>query len=56
MSGPEMRDSYDAPHLRRSAANYAALSPLSFLARAAAIYPDKVAVIHGAQRISYARS
>src|SRR6266404_24460 len=55
MSGPEMSDSYDAPHLRRSAANYAALSPLSFLARAAAIYPDKVAVIHGAQRMSYAR-
>ena len=50
-----MSDSYDAPHLRRSAANYAALSPLSFLARAAAIYPDKVAVIHGAHRISYAR-
>jgi fatty-acyl-CoA synthase len=47
-------NSYDAPHLRRQAANYSALSPLSYLARAAAIYPDKIAIIHGGQRIAYA--
>jgi fatty-acyl-CoA synthase len=46
--------SYDAPHLQRRAANYVPLSPLSFLARAAAIYPDKPAVIHGPRRYSYA--
>ncbi len=46
-------DGYDAPHLRRRAANHAPLSPLSFLARAAAIYPDKIAVIHGATQITY---
>src|SRR5260370_16761887 len=54
MTGLVTSDSYDAPHLRRSAANYAPLAPLSFLARAAAIYPDKTAIIHGSRRISYA--
>jgi fatty-acyl-CoA synthase len=47
-------DAYDATHLRRRPANHTPLSPLSFLARAAAIYPDKIAVIHGAREISYA--
>jgi fatty-acyl-CoA synthase len=46
-------EAYDAPHLQRRAANHAPLSPLSFLARAAAIYPDKVAVIHGATETAY---
>jgi fatty-acyl-CoA synthase len=34
-------------------ANYVPLSPLSFLKRAAHIYPDRDAVIHGARRYSY---
>ena len=33
--------------LDRNPANYVALSPLSFLARAAEVYPERVAVIHG---------
>ena len=33
--------------LERNAANYAPLTPLSFLARTAAVYPDRTAVIHG---------
>jgi fatty-acyl-CoA synthase len=41
--------------LRPNAANCTPLSPLSFLPRAAEIHPDRVAVIHGAQRISYAQ-
>ena len=45
---------YDAPHLAKGPANYAPLTPLSFLARAAAVYPDKVAVIHGERRFTYA--
>ena len=45
---------FDAPFLARRAANFAALTPLSFLARSAAVYPDKVAVIHGERRYSYA--
>jgi len=44
---------YDAPFLARNAANFAALTPLSFLARSAAVYPDKTAVIHSARRYSY---
>src|SRR5713226_9565566 len=53
MTGLATSDGYDAPHMRRRAANHAPLSPLSFLARAAAIYPDKIAVIHGATQITY---
>ena len=33
--------------LDRNPANYVPLSPLSFLARAAEVYPDRTAVIHG---------
>jgi fatty-acyl-CoA synthase len=44
---------YDAPHLGRNAANFAPLTPLSFLARAAAVYPDKLAVMHGDMRFTY---
>jgi fatty-acyl-CoA synthase len=44
---------YAAPHLARNAANHAALTPLNFLARAAAVYPEKVAVIDGARRFTY---
>ena len=44
---------YDAPHLRRNPANFAALTPLGFLAQAAAVYPDKLAVIHGERRFTY---
>jgi fatty-acyl-CoA synthase len=44
---------YDAPPLAQRTANFAALSPLSFLARAAAVYPDKLAVIDGERRFTY---
>src|SRR5579864_8581047 len=44
---------YEAPHLARHAANFAALTPLHFLARAASVYPDKTAVIHGERRCTY---
>ncbi|MGE3283772.1 MAG: acyl-CoA synthetase [Alphaproteobacteria bacterium] len=39
---------YDAPHLARDPANYAPLTPLGFIERAAAVYPDKIAVIEPA--------
>ena len=39
--------------LERRQANFAALSPLSFLARSAATYPDKAAVVHGERSITY---
>ena len=40
--------------LERRDANYVALSPLTFLPRAARIYPDKVALVHDDWRITYA--
>jgi len=39
---------YDA--LPKLAANHVPLSPLSFLARAAKVYPGRAAVVHGARR------
>jgi fatty-acyl-CoA synthase len=41
-------------NLDKNAANYQALTPLSFLSRAAAVFPDHTAVIHGRQRFTYA--
>ena len=41
--------------LDRRPANHVPLSPVSFLTRAARIYPDRVAVIHGKRRITYAQ-
>jgi len=40
--------------LGRNAANHGALTPLSFLGRAAAVYPGKTAVIHGDRSFTYA--
>jgi fatty-acyl-CoA synthase len=49
--GPEHM--YEAG-LGRNPANYAVLTPISFLERTAAVYPDHPAVVHGAVRRSYA--
>jgi len=40
--------------LPKLAANHVPLSPISFLLRAARIYPGRTAVIHGARRFTYA--
>jgi fatty-acyl-CoA synthase len=50
---PPVNEVYDAPHLQRNPANFTALTPLGFLARAAAVYPDKLAVIDGTRRFTY---
>lgn len=39
--------------LDKNTANFAPLSPLSFLNRAADIFPDHIAVVHGSQRLDY---
>ena len=39
--------------LAANGANYAALTPTDFLERAAATWPDKIAIIHGEQRTTY---
>jgi fatty-acyl-CoA synthase len=41
--------------LPRTAANFAPLTPLNMLARTAAVYPDRLAVVHGARRYSWAQ-
>ena len=48
-----MTDMYDTG-LHRRPANHAPLSPISFLQRAARIWPGKVAIIHGEERTTYA--
>lgn len=42
--------------LEKSSANFEALTPLSFLERAARVYPDYPALIHGALRQSWAET
>ena len=50
-----MTDNPYERNLLRNAANFVPLSPLSFLERSASVYPDKIAIIHGDVRISYAQ-
>lgn len=40
-------------HLDKNDANYQPLTPLSFLARTAAVYPKKTAIVHGSLRVDY---
>ena len=42
--------------LPRNAANFTPISPLSFLERAAQVYPDKTAVVHGSLRQTWAQT
>jgi len=42
--------------LEKNAANYVALTPLTFIERSAYVYPDRVAVIHGARRLTWRES
>ena len=44
----------DHEMLPRLPANHVPLTPLSFLLRSARVYPERVAVIHGARRFTYA--
>ncbi len=41
-------------NLDKNPANYTPLSPLSFIARAAAVYPKHVACVHGERKINWA--
>src|SRR5208283_2078818 len=47
-----MATPYDTD-LDRNPANFQPLTPLSFLARAAAVYPDQTAIIHGKRAWTY---
>ena len=39
--------------LDKNPANFQPLTPLSFLQRAAAVFPDQLAIVHGSHRWSY---
>jgi fatty-acyl-CoA synthase len=42
--------------LDRNAANHVPLTPLGFLTRSAAVYPDRLAVVHGDRRYTWAQA
>ncbi|MBB4212649.1 fatty-acyl-CoA synthase [Rhodothalassium salexigens DSM 2132] len=50
-----MTNPFEADFLARQEANHVPLSPVDFLLRTAEAYPDRVAVIHGRQRFTYAQ-
>ena len=56
---PPVQEGAPCPPIRqdldKNPANYQPLTPLSFLARSAAVYPDHVAIIHGTARVNYAQ-
>jgi fatty-acyl-CoA synthase len=43
----------DRPELAKTRANYVPLTPVSFLARAATFFPQRLAIIHGTRRFTY---
>ena len=47
-----MNHSYNT-HLDKNSANFITLTPLSFLDKAAYVYPDRVAVVHGEERYTW---
>ncbi len=47
-----MTSMYDR-HLDKTRANHAPLTPLTFLERAAYVYPDRLSVVHGTQRFTW---
>jgi fatty-acyl-CoA synthase len=64
-TGPQRRSTLEAGRsevnpfdegLGKNAANHVALSPLSFIARSAEVYPNKTALIHGALSQTWAQT
>ena len=45
-----------AKDLGKNAANFEQLSPMTFLERTAALYPDRVALVHGTRRQTWAET
>jgi 3-(methylthio)propionyl---CoA ligase len=55
MSGADKTNPYEVD-LDKNPANYAPLTPLGFIERAAAVYPRRVAVVHGARRATWSQT
>src|SRR6478735_6375400 len=49
-------DNAFARDLDRNAANHAPLTPLSFIARTAEVWPGRIAIVHGARRATWAET
>jgi hypothetical protein len=47
---------HERPELRKRSANFVALSPVSFLHRAADFFGDRVAIVHGSRPSRIANS
>jgi fatty-acyl-CoA synthase len=52
---PAVTSIYDQ-HLSRNEANHAPLTPLSFIERTAEIYPERLAIVHGALRQTWGQT
>ncbi|MDJ0932427.1 acyl-CoA synthetase [Breoghania sp.] len=52
ISGGNVSSPYSVD-LDKNAANYQPLSPISFLARSASVFPDRIAIVHGKARTAY---
>jgi fatty-acyl-CoA synthase len=50
MGGPSSKYEHD---LGKTPANFVPLTPLSFIERAAAVYSQRLSVVHGAQRYTW---
>src|SRR5690348_16184942 len=48
------RNPYDTD-LDKNPANFQALTPITFLERAAKVYPERTAIVHGKSRFTYAQ-
>ncbi len=51
-----MTDNIYTLGLDKTPANYVPLSPLTFIERAASVYPDQTAIVHGEQRFTWAQT
>ncbi|ODS91228.1 MAG: acyl-CoA synthetase [Comamonas sp. SCN 65-56] len=51
-----MPESIYSQHLDRNNANFAPLTPLSFIERSAELYPERLAIVHGALRQTWAQT
>ena len=56
MNTPDIGSNPFEANLEKTAANYAPLTPLHFLERAAAVHPDRLAVVHGERRYTWAET
>jgi len=55
MTAPGTANPYERD-LDKNPGNYAPLTPLTFIERAAHVYPDRLAVIHGTRRFTWAET